>query len=86
MTRIDAREARKPFYAHLYVQVLTAIIAAARRSDISIPALGEAMKPLGDAFIKLIKMVIAPIIFVTVVHGIASMRDLKRSAASASKR
>jgi aerobic C4-dicarboxylate transport protein len=39
---------------------------------------GEAMKPLGDAFIKLIKMLIAPIIFCTVVHGIASMGDLKK--------
>ena len=42
------------------------------------PLLGEQMKPLGDAFIKLIKMVIAPIIFCTVVHGIASMRDLRK--------
>jgi aerobic C4-dicarboxylate transport protein len=40
------------------------------------PSLGEAMKPLGDAFIKMIKMVIAPIIFFTVVHGIASMKDM----------
>ena len=36
------------------------------------------MKPLGDAFIKLIKMIIAPIIFCTVVHGIASMQDMKK--------
>jgi aerobic C4-dicarboxylate transport protein len=42
------------------------------------PSLGEAMKPLGDAFIKMIKMVIAPIIFFTVVHGIASMKDMKK--------
>jgi aerobic C4-dicarboxylate transport protein len=36
------------------------------------------MKPLGDAFIKLIKMIIAPIIFCSVVHGIASMQDIKK--------
>jgi aerobic C4-dicarboxylate transport protein len=66
-----------PFYSHLYVQVLTAIALGALLGTFN-PTLGEAMKPLGDAFIKLIKMVIAPIIFVTVVHGIASMRDLKK--------
>ena len=42
------------------------------------PAIGAQMKPLGDAFIKLIKMLIAPIIFCTVVHGIASMEDMKK--------
>src|SRR5207248_3462926 len=42
------------------------------------PKIGEQMKPLGDGFIKLIKMLIAPIIFCTVVHGIAGMEDLKR--------
>ena len=42
------------------------------------PDLGAQMKPLGDAFIKLIKMLIAPIIFCTVVHGIASMEDMKK--------
>jgi aerobic C4-dicarboxylate transport protein len=73
----DAASARIPLYAHLYVQVLVAILAGAALGYFD-PASGEAMKPLGDAFIKLIKMVIAPIIFVTVVHGIASMRDLKK--------
>ena len=42
------------------------------------PGWGESMKPFGDAFIKMIKMLIAPIIFCTVVHGIASMGDLKK--------
>ena len=42
------------------------------------PSIGASMKPLGDAFIKLIKMLIAPIIFCTVVHGIASMEDMKK--------
>jgi aerobic C4-dicarboxylate transport protein len=68
---------KTPLYAQLYVQVLLAIAAGIVLATID-PARGEAMKPLGDAFIKLIKMVIAPIIFVTVVHGIASMRDVKK--------
>jgi aerobic C4-dicarboxylate transport protein len=74
---LAANGARKPLYAHLYVQVLAAIVAGVLLGCFN-PPLAEAMKPLGDAFIKLIKMVIAPIIFVTVVHGIASMRDLKK--------
>ena len=74
---LDAAEAHKPLYAHLYVQVLAAIVAGVLLGCFN-PPLAESMKPLGDAFIKLIKMVIAPIIFVTVVHGIASMRDLKK--------
>ncbi|MCW8278792.1 dicarboxylate/amino acid:cation symporter [Pseudomonas sp. PCH199] len=67
----------KPFYQHLYVQVLAAILLGIVLGHFS-PGLGEQMKPLGDTFIKLIKMLIAPIIFCTVVSGIASMRDLKR--------
>lgn len=74
---LDATESRKPFYAHLYVQVLFAIAAGIALGHFY-PETGEAMKPLGDGFIKLIKMIIAPIIFVTVVHGIAAMRDVKR--------
>ncbi|HEX8664171.1 MAG TPA: dicarboxylate/amino acid:cation symporter [Beijerinckiaceae bacterium] len=66
-----------PWYRHLYVQVLTAIAIGVLLGHFY-PSLGEAMKPLGDAFIKMIKMVIAPIIFFTVVHGIASMRDMKK--------
>ena len=68
--------APKPFYKVLYLQVLVAIAAGIALGTFY-PALGESMKPLGDGFIKLIKMIIAPVIFVTVVHGIASMRDLK---------
>ena len=67
----------KPFYTHLYVQVLTAIVLGVLLGHFY-PQLGEAMKPLGDGFIKLIKMLIAPIIFCTVVHGIASMEDMKK--------
>src|SRR4051812_22207186 len=67
----------KPFYTHLYVQVLTAIVLGILLGHFY-PQLGEQMKPLGDGFIKLIKMLIAPIIFCTVVHGIASMEDMKK--------
>ncbi len=67
----------KPWYRHLYVQVLCAI-ALGVLLGVTYPSLAEQMKPLGDAFIKLIKMLIAPIIFCTVVHGIASMSDMKK--------
>src|SRR5260370_30523806 len=70
-------EVHKPFYTHLYAQVLTAIVFGVLL-DHFYPQLGEQMKPLGDGFIKLIKMLIAPIIFCTVVHGIASMADMKK--------
>ena len=63
------------WYAHLYVQVLAAIVAGALIGHFA-PATGEALKPLGDMFIKLVKMVIAPVIFLTIVTGIAGMRDL----------
>jgi aerobic C4-dicarboxylate transport protein len=68
---------RTPFYKHLYTQVLIAI-ALGILLGYFYPQLGEQMKPLGDGFIKLIKMLIAPIIFCTVVHGIASMEDMKK--------
>ena len=72
-----APASHKPFYKHLYAQVLTAIVLGILLGHFY-PQLGEQMKPLGDGFIKLIKMLIAPIIFCTVVHGIASMEDMKR--------
>ncbi|MGY2315385.1 dicarboxylate/amino acid:cation symporter [Pseudomonas sp. SDO5522_S412] len=62
---------------HLYVQVLLAILLGIIVGHFY-PSVGEQMKPLGDTFIKLIKMLIAPIIFCTVVSGIASMQSLKR--------
>ncbi len=65
----------KPWYAVTYVQVLIAIAAGVALGHFA-PASGEAMKPLGDAFIKLVKMIIAPVIFLTIVTGIAGMRDL----------
>ena len=64
-------------FRHLYVQVLAAIGLGVLLGHYQ-PALGEQMKPLGDGFIKLIKMLIAPIIFITVVTGIAGMDDLKK--------
>ena len=67
----------KPLYKSLYVQVITAIIIGVVLGAYA-PSTGEAMKPLGDGFIKLIKMIIAPIIFCTVVVGIAGMEDMKK--------
>jgi aerobic C4-dicarboxylate transport protein len=69
--------AAQPWWRHLYVQVLAAIAIGVALGHFH-PALGTEMKPLGDGFIKLIKMLIAPIIFCTVVHGIASMSDMRK--------
>ena len=63
------------WYRHLYVQVLAAIAFGVALGIVA-PATAEAMKPIGDAFIKLVKMIIAPVIFLTIVTGIAGMRDL----------
>src|SRR5689334_22443067 len=68
--------AHKPMYRHLYFQVLVAIGAGVALGYF-FPATGTAMKPLGDGFIRLIKLMIAPIIFTTVVVGIARVGDLK---------
>lgn len=68
---------RQPFYKILYVQVIAAIILGVL-TGFFFPELGEKLKPLGDAFIKLIKMVIAPIIFLTVVSGIGGIGDMKK--------
>ncbi|MEN9473909.1 MAG: hypothetical protein RIS48_629, partial [Pseudomonadota bacterium] len=69
--------ARKPLYKSLYVQVLAAVTIGVLLGHFQ-PELGAQMKPLGDGFIKLIKMIIAPIIFCTVVVGIAGMEDMKK--------
>ena len=66
-----------PLYRSLYFQVICAVIAGVTLGHFY-PALGADMKPLGDGFIKLIKMMIAPIIFCTVVIGIAGMEDMKK--------
>jgi len=70
--------ARKlPLYRHLYFQVVCAILIGILLGHFY-PTLAVKMQPLGEAFIKTIKMLIAPIIFCTVVHGIASMNDMKK--------
>src|SRR5258706_1900270 len=72
-----AMQARRPWYKILYLQVLIAIMAGVVLGYFY-PNTGAAMKPLGDGFIQLIKMMIAPVIFCTIVHGIATMGDLKK--------
>ncbi|WP_343658526.1 dicarboxylate/amino acid:cation symporter [Chryseobacterium sp.] len=67
----------KKFYKQLYFQVIIAIIAGILLGHFY-PELGEKMKPVGDGFIKLVKMIIAPVIFITLTLGIAHMTDLKR--------
>jgi aerobic C4-dicarboxylate transport protein len=69
--------ASKPWYRILYVQVLVAVFLGVVVGYLY-PDFGKSLKPLGDGFIKLVKMMISPIIFCTVVHGIASMGDLKK--------
>lgn len=70
---------KQPWYKILYVQVLIAI-ALGIVLGMFWPETGAAMKPLGDAFIKLVKMIIAPVIFLTVVTGIAGMSNMKQVA------
>jgi aerobic C4-dicarboxylate transport protein len=74
-TEAAAPERRLPFYRQLYVQVLAAIALGALLGHFN-PELGASLKPLGDAFIKLVKMIIAPVIFLTLATGIAGMREL----------
>ncbi len=68
---------KQPLYKILYVQVLFAIVVGIMLGHFQ-PDLAAKMKPLGDGFIKLIKMIIAPIIFGTVVTGIAGMENMKK--------
>jgi len=67
----------KKIYQQLYFQVIIAIIAGVLLGNFY-PELGEKMRPLGDGFIKLVKMIIAPVIFITLTLGIAHMTDLKK--------
>lgn len=77
MSIATSNKINKPaWYKHLYVQVIVAIIIGIAVGHY-FPETGEAMKPLGDTFIKVIRMLIAPVIFCTVVTGIASMKSLK---------
>lgn len=72
-----APAARTPWYRVLYIQVLIAV-AIGVLIGFLFPAEGKALKPLGEGFVNLIKMMIAPIVFCTIVHGIASMSDMKK--------
>src|SRR5271165_1908045 len=74
---ISLKPKRRPIYKSLSAQVLFAIAVAVALGYIS-PAKAIAMKPLGDAFIRLITMIIALVIFCTVVSGIAGMQDMKK--------
>ena len=76
-TPASAAAPRRPWYTVLYIQVLIAIAVGVAVGYFD-PQLGVKLKPLGDGFIALIKMMIAPVIFCTIVHGIASMGDLKK--------
>jgi aerobic C4-dicarboxylate transport protein len=67
----------RPWFRHLYAQVILGVGLGILVGGLW-PDAGKALKPLGDGFIKLVKMMIAPIIFCTVVHGIASMGELKK--------
>ena len=69
-------EGQRRLHHHLYVQVLIAIVVGAIVGHFY-PQLGAALKPLGDGFIKLVKMVIAPVIFLTLVSGIAGLSELR---------
>ncbi|GJD73774.1 dicarboxylate/amino acid:cation symporter [Methylobacterium goesingense] len=71
------RTTKEPWYKVLYIQVLIAIALGILLGYLN-PEWGKSVKWLGDAFIALIKMMIAPIIFCTIVHGIASIGDLKK--------
>lgn len=70
------RPRRVAWYGQLYVQVLVAIAAGVSVGYVW-PDAGASLKPLGDAFIKLVKMIIAPVIFLTLVTGIAGMTELR---------
>lgn len=70
-------QARQPFLKSLYFRVLVGIVAGTVAGAVW-PHFGESMKPLGDGFIKLIRMMIAPVIFLSVVVGIAGIGDVKK--------
>ena len=73
--RLAGEDRPTPIWGHLYLQVLAAIVLGALLGHFA-PETGRAIKPLGDGFIKLVKMVIAPVIFLTLAGGIAGMREL----------
>jgi aerobic C4-dicarboxylate transport protein len=80
----EAPAGPRAWWSHLYVQVLGAILLGGALGHF-FPEFGESLKPLGDGFIKLVKMIIAPVIFLTITTGIAGMRDLKQIGRVATK-
>lgn len=77
MTEPSATKSDRRFYESLYFQVITGILIGVALGALY-PSAGESMKPLGDGFIKVIRMMIGPVIFCTVVTGIANIGDLKK--------
>ncbi len=80
----EAPAGPRAWWIHLYVQVLGAILLGGALGHF-FPEFGESLKPLGDGFIKLVKMIIAPVIFLTIVVGIAGMRDIGKVGRVAAK-
>ena len=74
---VQSEAPRKPFLRTLYFRVIVGIVLGAL-TGIFFPHFGAALKPLADGFVKLIRMLIAPIIFLTVVSGIAGVGDLRK--------
>lgn len=77
MAAHHTRSGRAGIFAQLWFQVLAGTLLGIALGALA-PGAGSAMKPLGDAFIKLIRMMIGPVIFVTVVHGIARVNNPMR--------
>ena len=75
--RVSSSTAARPFYLQLWFLVLVAMAAGIALGAL-FPDVGARMEPLGNAFIKAIRVLIAPIIFCTVVHGIASMANMAK--------
>jgi len=77
VSKTETHRKRKPWYRVLYIQVLIAVVIGIAVGRFS-PHTGVALKPLGDAFVGMIRMMIAPVVFCVIVQGIASMSDLKK--------
>src|SRR5438445_6307594 len=77
ITAAAAPDTRKPLYTSLFVQVLTALILGIVLG-MAVPDFAVGLKIFSDAFLKLISMIVAPIVFCVVVHGIAGAGDLKK--------
>ena len=77
MGNVASNRKARPWYSVLYIQVLIAVVVGCVIGAL-FPKTGMALKPLGDSFVALIRMMIAPVIFCVIVQGIASMSDLKK--------